>query len=166
MRLAFTVFGVPIPKGSTRAFMPKGARFPVVTSDNPRTKPWQEAVTCAALEARAGRPPLEEPVALFVRFFLPRPVSAPRRVQEPARKPDLDKLIRAVKDGLTRAGVYRDDAQVVRIEASKEFAAGARDPAGGGGVPRVFVEVEAMRVQIAEPRTGSLFATSTESPVT
>jgi hypothetical protein len=36
---------------------------------------------------------------------------------------DLDKLERCVLDGLTRAGVYRDDAQVVRIMSSKAFAA-------------------------------------------
>jgi hypothetical protein len=35
-----------------------------------------------------------------------RPKSALRRVTEHLREPDLDKLIRCVKDGLTRAGVH------------------------------------------------------------
>jgi len=139
--LAFTVYGVPIPKGSTKAFIPKGWTRPIITNDNAKTKPWQEAVTSAALEARAGERPIEDPVVLALRFFLPRPMSAPRRVLEPAKKPDLDKLVRAVKDGLTRGGVYRDDAQVIRLEASKEFAAGPKDPDGTAGVPRVVIEV-------------------------
>jgi len=35
--LTFFVPGIPAPQGSMRAFMPKGARFPVVTADNPKT---------------------------------------------------------------------------------------------------------------------------------
>jgi len=71
---------------------------------------------------------------------MPRPKSAPRRVTEHLHKPDLDKLLRLLKDGLTRAGVYRDDAQVVFTVASKDFAAGAKDPDGDLGLPRVVVE--------------------------
>lgn len=141
--MKFTVYGVPIPKGSTKAFMHPGARFPVVTHDNARTKPWQEAVVAAAREALGARRPLEGPVALAVRFYLPRPKSAPRRVTEHTKKPDLDKLVRCVKDGLTRAGVYRDDAQVVVTIARKDFAGGEGDPDGDRGVPRAFVAVNA-----------------------
>jgi Holliday junction resolvase RusA-like endonuclease len=142
----FTVFGTPAPKGSTRAFMRPGMKFPVVTHDNLKTKPWQESVVSAAREALMGplgspRAAFMGPAALFVRFFLPRPKSAPRSVVEPAKKPDLDKLVRCVKDGLTRAGVYRDDAQVVLTVARKEFAGGACDPDGAHGVPRAWVVV-------------------------
>jgi Holliday junction resolvase RusA-like endonuclease len=46
----------------------------------------------------------------------------PRTVtrQEPSVAPDLDKLIRAVLDGLT-AIAYRDDGQVTSITASKTY---------------------------------------------
>ena len=37
--LRFFVPGIPAPQGSMRAFMRPGARFPVVTADNPKTKP-------------------------------------------------------------------------------------------------------------------------------
>lgn len=140
--ITFTVYGVPIPKGSTKAFMRPGMRFPIVTHDNAKTKPWQESVVAAAREAMAGRAPIEEPVFLRVRFFVPKPKSAPKRVLFPAKKPDLDKLLRCVKDGLTRAGVFRDDAQVVATVAWKDFAAGFRDELGLAGVPRAVVEVE------------------------
>jgi Holliday junction resolvase RusA-like endonuclease len=153
--LSFTIYGVPVPKGSMKAFVPKGWSRAVMTNDSSRTRPWQEAVTCAALEARGDRAPIEEPVALWVRFFLPRPKSAPRRVTEPAKKPDLDKLLRSLKDGLTRAGIYRDDSQVVVVAARKEFAGGD----GLFGVPRAYVEVglaSTARVELrwcAQPET-------------
>jgi len=137
----FVVYGTPIPKGSTKAFFRPGMRFPVVTNDNAKTRPWQESVVVAARDAIGAGPPLEEPVAVAIRFFMPRPKSAPRRVVEPIRKPDLDKLIRCVEDGLTRAGVYRDDAQVVLVIARKEFAGGHSDPAGEHGIPRALIEV-------------------------
>jgi Holliday junction resolvase RusA-like endonuclease len=139
--LTFTVYGIPIPKGSTKAFFRPGMKFPVVTHDNAKTRPWQESVVSAARDMLAGAPPLEGPIALDVRFFLPRPKSAPRRVVDATKKPDLDKLLRCVKDGLTRAGVYRDDAQVVAVVMSKGFAAGISDPDGVTGVPRAVVEV-------------------------
>src|SRR5688572_28943233 len=140
--LAFTIYGTPIPKGSTKAFYVKSLGRAIVTHDNARTKPWQEAVVSAALDAVAGAVAIEDPVALDVRFYLPRPKTAPKRVTLPAKKPDLDKLVRAVKDGLTRAGVYRDDSQVVTITAWKFFAGGEHDPAGAVGIPRAVVEVD------------------------
>ena len=145
--LSFTVYGVPIPKGSTKAFLPKGWTRPIVTNDNAKTKPWQESVVSAAIDAIGSLPLGEsatvdgEPVVLELAFFLPRPASAPKRVTRQVKKPDLDKLVRCVKDGLTRAGVYRDDSQVVRVVATKEFAGGAFDPRGAAGVPRVAVIV-------------------------
>src|SRR5512143_4009695 len=106
--MRFVVYGVPAPKGSMRAFMPKGARFPVVTHDSKRTKPWQEAIVSAAHEAMTG-PPMQGPVSVRIGFLLPRPKSTPKRVCHHLKKPDLDKLSRTVLDGLTRAGVFRDD---------------------------------------------------------
>jgi Holliday junction resolvase RusA-like endonuclease len=137
--LRFVVYGVPIPKGSTRAFVPKGWTRPIITADNAKTKPWQESVVSAAREALAGAAPIAEPVSLTVSFYLPRPKSAPKRVTRPTKKPDLDKLLRCVKDGLTRAGVYRDDAQVIEVLAGKAFAGGSYDTPGG--VPRAVIEV-------------------------
>jgi len=139
--LTITVHGTPVPKGSTKAFWRPGMKHAVVTHDNARTKPWQESVVSAALDAVKGRPMIEEPVAIFVRFFMPRPKTAPKRVTEPAKKPDLDKLVRCLKDGLTRAGVYRDDSQVVCMVARKEFAGGYSDPEGDRGIPRAYVEI-------------------------
>jgi crossover junction endodeoxyribonuclease RusA len=148
MLLAFTVYGVAAPKGSAKAFMRPGMRFPVVTHDNPRTKPWQESVVSAALEAMSGAAPHEGPVGVVLSFYLPRPASLPKRVTRPIRSrgSDLDKLERCVLDALTRAGVYRDDAQVVATMCSKEFAGGPDDPMGARGIPRVDVQVAQLDV--------------------
>lgn len=145
MLLSFTVYGVPVPKGSAKAFVIRGRA--AVTHDNPKTAPWGHAIVAAARDALDQAPdshiwaPLEDPVALRAVFFMPRPKSASKRVLEPAKKPDLDKLLRCLKDGLTRAGVYHDDGQVTRTIAEKRFAGGLCDPWAGRGVPRLYVEV-------------------------
>lgn len=139
--MTITVLGTPAPQGSLRAFMPKGGRFPVVTSDNLRTRPWKQAVT---VEARAAwgenTPAITDPVTVSVLFYLPRPKTATRRILEPAKKPDLDKLVRAILDAFTDAGVWVDDSQVVAVTARKAFAGGARDKATG--VPRALISVK------------------------
>lgn len=142
--MKFTVYGVAIPKGSTKAFYVAKLGRAVTTADNRRSGPWQESVVTAAREAVGAEPPMEGPIAVTLEFFLPRPASAPRRVVDHVKKPDLDKLVRLVKDGMTRAGVYRDDAQVVSIVAQKAFAAGGSDPDGLRGIPRVLVEVTSL----------------------
>jgi Holliday junction resolvase RusA-like endonuclease len=141
----FTVYGIPIPQGSTKAFMPKGARFPVVTSDNAKLKPWRQNVCYAArcaMESSVCPGPLSGAIHLDVAFFMPRPKRLPRRVVAHARKPDLDKLLRAICDGLTDAGVWKDDSQVESIAATKVYAGGPRDELGERGVPRAVVVVK------------------------
>lgn len=140
--LSLTVYGIPIPQGSTKAFMRPGMKHPVVTADNAKTKPWRQAIVDAARSTHQA--PIEGPVSLGVVFYLPRPKSAPKRVVEPAKKPDLDKLLRAACDALTAAGVWRDDAQVVSVHTSKLYAGGARDGMGYSGIPRAEIVVEAL----------------------
>lgn len=138
--LTFVVYGVPAPQGSTKAFIPKGWKRPIITHDSAKTKPWRQAIVDAALAQLDGHPPIEDPVHLTVRFYLPRPKSAPKRVVWPAKRPDLDKLVRAVCDALTAAGIWRDDSQVVTLTASKAFAGGIADN-DWTGVPRAKIEV-------------------------
>jgi len=99
--------------------MPRGARFPVVTDDNPRTKPWRAVVAVVAGQHRPAKL-LDGPLSLTARFFLPRPKSLPKRIEHPAKKPDLSKLVRAIEDALTGI-IWRDDAQVVHENASKHY---------------------------------------------
>jgi Holliday junction resolvase RusA-like endonuclease len=72
-------------------------------------------------EARlAGATPHSLPTKITITFFMPRPKTVKRAW--PSVAPDLDKLIRAVLDGLTGVA-YEDDGQVVQIEAQKLYGA-------------------------------------------
>jgi Holliday junction resolvase RusA-like endonuclease len=121
--ITFTAYGVPAPKGSMKAFMRPGMRVPIVTHDNLKTKPWTETLKWAAKEAVNGNiiPMAEGPLCLQVWFNMPRPKSLPKRVEHHTKKPDLDKLVRCVKDALTGI-VWTDDAQVVEEHAYKGYA--------------------------------------------
>lgn len=118
----FFVPGVPIPKGSAKAFV-VGKRA-VVTHDNAKTKPWQRSI---AAEARGVAPGLlDGAVRVELWFSMPRPKShgKPGRkswAAEHVTRPDLDKLVRTVLDALTGI-VWADDSQVVEVAARKCYA--------------------------------------------
>ena len=132
--MRFTVVGIPVPQGSMKAFTRRGGGRPIMTSDNARTRPWKDAVVWAAADALAEatiRGPVE--VALTFRFGRPKShhgkrgllPSAPRL---PSVRPDLDKLVRAILDALVEASVMADDAQVVTLSATKDYAADWEHP--------------------------------------
>lgn len=118
--ITIEVAGLPAAQGSKRHV--GGGRMIEMSK---AVAPWREAVRAEAQLAMDGTMPLDGPVEVRVNFRLPRPASAPRRVTHPAKRPDLDKLIRAVLDGLTHGGAWRDDGQVVTLMATKRFADGA-----------------------------------------
>lgn len=110
--------------------MPKGSRFPVVTSDNKSLKAWERSIRDHLQEVmpripRADRVALwDAPIAISLLFHLPRPKSLPKRVIDHLKKPDLDKCVRGFLDPLIGV-VFRDDSQVVSIGATKLYADGA-----------------------------------------
>ena len=106
--------------------MRSARRAPCVTSDNPRVKGWRQVVAEQA-QAAVGGELFLGPVVLTVTFRLPRPDSLPKKTHHHTRKPDLDKLIRAIGDGLTGV-VFVDDKQVVDLHARKIYTSGARPP--------------------------------------
>ena len=120
--IAFFAAGIPAPQGSKRAFV-IGKRAVLVESSK-ACKPWRDSVRAAALEATQGSMmPVgwDGPLRLRIVFVLPRPRSVPKeRRGWPASKPDVDKLLRSTLDGLTGA-LYRDDSQVVTVEAQKQY---------------------------------------------
>lgn len=124
--ISFTAIGVPAPKGSTKAFYRPGMKFPVVTEDNKHTRPWASDVkTAAMLTMRSAGifsiPYPTEALQIRILFYMPRPKSLPKRVLYHTKKPDLDKLVRAVKDALTGV-MWTDDSQVMEISARKVYA--------------------------------------------
>jgi Holliday junction resolvase RusA-like endonuclease len=122
------LFGNPIPQGSARAFN-RGGKV-VVTSDNKNLKKWREYCATILRLKLAGPQPIDGPVEVLLDFYIERPKShlngsgTLRKGYTFAHisKPDTDKLVRAVLDSCTDAGVWNDDAQVVRLTATKNYA--------------------------------------------
>jgi Holliday junction resolvase RusA-like endonuclease len=125
-----TVHGAPAPQGSKR-YVGNGRMIEM----SKKVKPWREAVKFAALECLEKYPdwtPMDGPLKLTVVFYTDRPKSHYRTGRNahllrdaapayPQGAPDLSKLVRSTEDALTDAGVWKDDARVVMIVASKEY---------------------------------------------
>jgi len=124
--VAFFAPGTPQPQGSKSAIV-RGGRAVVVEGRRGKARnaftEWRATVRIAAAAARgAEAEPFAGPVALRVHFSVPRPTSAPKtRRTWAAKRPDLDKLVRAVLDAMTEAAVWGDDAQVVHVVATKDY---------------------------------------------
>jgi Holliday junction resolvase RusA-like endonuclease len=122
--ISFVVYGHAEPQGSTKAFIPKGWKRAVITSDNRKLKPWRQELTRAALHAAPqlnGNPIAREtPLCVRIDFYLARPKSLAKRFERPTKKPDIDKLTRAVFDSLTGT-IITDDSQIVELLVGKWF---------------------------------------------
>lgn len=136
MAIEFLVPGEPKGKGRPRAAKtPRGVRMYTPAA----TKTYEQAVKAAAEPAMAGRAPLTGPLELTLRVVMPVPASWSRKrkaaalagLELPAKKPDLDNILKAICDGLNGTA-WTDDALVVDAIARKRY----------GAVPGVFVRVE------------------------
>lgn len=131
MDIRFTVYGKPEPQGSTRAFIPRGWKRPVITSANRELKTFRQEVSKAALLKRQslgyateifGK---HEPVEAEFTFVFLKPPSTPKKRNCHVVKPDADKLLRSATDAL--AGIlYVDDAQIVKCMATKLYGSPER----------------------------------------
>jgi Holliday junction resolvase RusA-like endonuclease len=134
--LVVTVKGTPAPQGSKRHV--GGGRM---VEQSANLAPWRALVTQAAgvrIALTEWHPAPSAPLALGVTFTVARPAShwrtgkhshllRPAAPEWPVSRPDLDKLIRAVMDGLTDAGAMTDDARVISISALKAYPGGTLD---------------------------------------
>ena len=122
------VAGTPVPQGSKRV-VPVGRRHVAIDANDKVLKPWRAAVASEAREAMGEHEPMLGPVRVECSFYFTRPLAHYRtgkragelREGAPVHRtaaPDLDKLVRALLDGLTGI-VFRDDAQVVDLIARK-----------------------------------------------
>ena len=126
--LTIDVSGEPASQGSHSVINGR-----IVQVNSSKHKKWRNAVVFAALDLIGDDwTPIDEPVELTVIFYLPRPKSVLTRTF-PAVMPDLDKLVRAVGDSLTNAGIIIDDSRIITITAHKLYA----DDRGPGAVIRV-----------------------------
>lgn len=122
-----TVYGLPAPQGSKRS-LGKG----VMVESSKHVAPWRDAVRTDAASVWAGRGALDEPLMVYLTFRFPRPKShygtganagklKPSAPLYVSGKPDVDKLERSTLDGLTSAGIWVDDARVVRMVSTKTY---------------------------------------------
>jgi Holliday junction resolvase RusA-like endonuclease len=114
--ISYWIDGEPAPQGSKNGFIKNGRV--VMVESSIKVKPWRIAV--AAETRKQVQSAFENPVEIALVFHLPRPKTVTRKW--PAVKPDLDKLIRSTFDGLTTGGLYTDDALVIAVSASKQYA--------------------------------------------
>lgn len=149
--LEFTVIGDPATKGSVTAYVPKrkdgslvtrpdGSPMVVKHDDTGRKgKSWSAAVASTAFEAMidADVPMVRDlPLVIEVDFYQPRAkghfrtgrnahLLKPDAPAAPNKRPDVDKLLRAILDALKNV-VYADDGQVASVIARKNFGEPAR----------------------------------------
>lgn len=109
--------GTPQPQGSKNAYF-RGGKI-VLVEANKKLGSWRSQVKEKLESANESCTPLTAPVSLQVVFWMPRPKSVKRLWM--TVKPDLDKMIRAINDAATDAGVLEDDSQVVEIVAMKFY---------------------------------------------
>jgi len=109
--IQFRVDGKPVPQGSMSA-----VNGHIFHSQGSALATWRASIAIAA--RYAGAQPSPKPISMTMVFIFQKPKTVTR--SEPTVPPDLDKLIRAVLDGLT-AVAYKDDAQVTEIRAIKIY---------------------------------------------
>ena len=127
--IVIEVRGLPAPQGSKR-HVGNG----IMVESSKAVGPWREAVRAETQRARqvTAAAPMGGAVYVEVIFALPRPRGHWRTGRNagilrgsapayPSGRPDLDKLLRAVLDGLTMGGAWKDDAQVALVNASKVY---------------------------------------------
>ena len=138
--IQFTVLGTPAPKGSARAmknkYTGKAQLVPGGSQKNREAmRSWSHDVRSAAIAARARTLPLTErpcfvntPLHVAIRFYLARPAShwgkkgvLPSAPLFPAKKPDIDKLVRATLDAMTGI-IFDDDSRIVALKVLKLWA--------------------------------------------
>ena len=117
----FQIFieGNPRPQGSKKAFA-RGKTI-VLVEANKDLPAWREHMTqMLQLKQLEETQPFTTAVNVALTFWLERPKSVKR--QYPTGTYDIDKLTRAVLDSVTKAGVWRDDSDVVDLTVRKTYA--------------------------------------------
>lgn len=135
MRLHYFVAGTPIPQGSKRAwYNPAIKQVTMLEDAGSRHTSWRWELSSYARQAMSDAgwiTPFEGPILCSLNFLMHRNIGhygtgrnskAVKRTapSHPIVAPDVDKLARAVLDSLTSI-VWVDDAQVVRLTATKNY---------------------------------------------
>ena len=124
--IEFTVYGIPRPKERARTYSKNG----VTRTVTPRqTADWESSFAGQALAHRPAVP-LDVPISVTATFYLPRPVSRPKKHVLPDRKPDVDNLAKTI-DALEGI-IWTNDSRIVDMVIRKRY----------GNPPRVEISIE------------------------
>lgn len=160
--VTLTVYGHPAPQGSKRAFLNKHTGRPVMVEQTAaRLHPWREDVRQAALAENIDAP-LAGPLVVCMAFTFARPRTHYRTGRNahllrdnapayPHRPPDLSKLIRSTEDALTSAGLWEDDARVVRYVDTGKYWVGHPQALDRPGARIVVTELPPVAVDAYAP---------------
>lgn len=130
MKLSFSVPGQPVAKGRARSFVRNGH---VAHYTPEKTVKYEAEVSRCATVAKSSLGGavalMAGPLMLDVAAYFRIPASWPKAKQAKARageirptsKPDLDNVVKAIKDGLNGV-VWVDDSQVVFLCAQKHYS--------------------------------------------
>ncbi|MEF2979053.1 RusA family crossover junction endodeoxyribonuclease [Subtercola sp. YIM 133946] len=110
----FWVGGLPVQQGSKTVFNGRP-----VDANQSKLKPWRGRIRDAAAMAYDGER-IDQAAIVNIEFRFERPKSVKREF--PSVAPDLDKLVRAVFDGLTDSKIWRDDCLAVDLHTTKRYA--------------------------------------------
>ena len=121
--MKFIIHAVPYPKGR-----PKVARNGHVYTPT-ATREYEELIVSEWNIQHGKAAPIENPIAVRVMFYMPIPKATSKKARErmaaglevPAKKPDIDNLLKAVLDALN-GKCYHDDNQLVEISAKKLYS--------------------------------------------
>lgn len=123
--MTIKIFGNPVAQGRPR--FSKIGNF-VRTYDPEKSRSWKNDVRMQAILQKPIL--LEGALILKASFYLLRPKTLPKKILHHTKKPDLDNLIKGVKDAL-KGICYRDDSQVVESYISKTYS----------DIPGVIIEI-------------------------
>lgn len=132
---ALFVSGRPVPQGSKDA---KGRRrngSVILVESAVGLHDWRARIAWAGHEH--GWRPADGPFVADLVFVMPRPQRTPAATPAAIRRPDADKLARAVLDALTGVA-WADDSQVVDLRARKRLA----EPGEATGVHMTLTRLE------------------------
>lgn len=155
MIVSFTVRGQPVAQGSMVGFVPKNsARAIVHASNDNELKKWRKQIALAASLSMQGTFPAGKniPIRVTACFYIKRSIDELGDKKWKAKYctvyPDLDKLTRALLDGL-KGVTFDDDRQVTEIHASKDFD--EENPRCEVTVEEVTVEQEMLKLVPQQP---------------
>jgi Holliday junction resolvase RusA-like endonuclease len=130
-----------------------------LTEQSAYVGPWRAHVVAAARRRYGGAPAMDGPLTGSMIFTVHRPAYhygtgrnagrlKPDAPAVPDSDPDLSKLLRAVEDALTDAGVIADDGRIWRYDHLARVYPGHKPPAGWSlpayalHTPGVFIHLE------------------------